>query len=41
MLWPEKIEFWKDGEGRLHDRFLFTRSGGVCGGVWNKERLFP
>ncbi|MBB5316196.1 pyridoxamine 5'-phosphate oxidase [Tunturibacter empetritectus] len=41
VLWPEKIEFWKDGEGRLHDRFLFTRSGGVCGGVWNKERLFP
>jgi len=37
VLRPERIEFWKDGAGRLHDRFLFTRSGGV----WNKERLFP
>ncbi|MBB5344075.1 pyridoxamine 5'-phosphate oxidase [Tunturibacter empetritectus] len=37
VLRPERIEFWKDGEGRLHDRFLFTRSSGV----WNKERLFP
>jgi pyridoxamine 5'-phosphate oxidase len=37
VLRPERIEFWKDGEGRLHDRFLFT----LRGGVWNKERLFP
>jgi pyridoxamine 5'-phosphate oxidase len=37
VLRPERIEFWKDGEGRLHDRFLFTRSGGG----WQKERLFP
>ena len=37
VLRPERIEFWKDGEGRLHDRFLFTRSGGG----WHKERLFP
>ena len=37
VLRPEKIEFWKDGEGRLHDRLLFTRAGDG----WRKERLFP
>ncbi|WP_158945085.1 pyridoxamine 5'-phosphate oxidase [Granulicella sp. S190] len=37
VLRPEQIEFWKDGEGRLHDRFLFTR----VGDGWSKERLFP
>jgi pyridoxamine 5'-phosphate oxidase len=37
VLRPERIEFWKDGEGRLHDRFLFTRSGDA----WRRERLFP
>jgi pyridoxamine 5'-phosphate oxidase len=25
---PVRIEFWADGVDRLHDRFLFTRSGG-------------
>jgi pyridoxamine 5'-phosphate oxidase len=37
VLRPERIEFWKDGEGRLHDRFLFSRNGDG----WHKERLFP
>jgi pyridoxamine 5'-phosphate oxidase len=37
VLMPEWIEFWKSGEGRLHDRFLFSRSGEG----WRKERLFP
>jgi pyridoxamine 5'-phosphate oxidase len=37
VLRPERIEFWKDGEGRLHDRFLFSRNGGG----WRKVRLFP
>lgn len=37
VLGPERIEFWKSGEGRLHDRFLFSRSGDG----WRKERLFP
>jgi pyridoxamine 5'-phosphate oxidase len=37
LLWPERIEFWKNGAGRLHDRFLFSRSGDG----WRKERLFP
>jgi pyridoxamine 5'-phosphate oxidase len=37
VLRPERIEFWKSGEGRLHDRFLFSKSGEG----WRKERLFP
>ena len=37
VLRPERIEFWKSGDGRLHDRFLFSRSGEA----WRKERLFP
>jgi pyridoxamine 5'-phosphate oxidase len=36
-LRPERIEFWVNGEARLHDRFLFTR----LPEGWNKERLFP
>jgi pyridoxamine 5'-phosphate oxidase len=34
---PEKIEFWQEGAGRLHDRFLFTRT--KTG--WNLTRLNP
>ena len=37
VLRPERVEFWKDGAGRLHDRILFSRSGDA----WLKERLFP
>jgi pyridoxamine 5'-phosphate oxidase len=37
LLQPERIEFWKSGEGRMHDRFLFSRSGED----WRKERLYP
>jgi pyridoxamine 5'-phosphate oxidase len=37
LLRPERIEFWKSGEGRMHDRFLFLRSEEG----WRKERLFP
>ena len=37
VLRPERIEFWKNREGRLHDRLLFTRSGEM----WRKERLYP
>ena len=36
-LVPEKIEFWQQGEGRLHDRFLFTRQGEG----WTMVRLNP
>lgn len=34
---PEKIEFWQDGEARLHDRIVFTRDGSG----WEKTRLYP
>jgi pyridoxamine 5'-phosphate oxidase len=37
LLRPERIEFWKNGAGRMHDRFLFLRSGEG----WRKERLYP
>ncbi|HEX3968339.1 MAG TPA: pyridoxamine 5'-phosphate oxidase [Edaphobacter sp.] len=37
VLRPERIEFWKSREGRLHDRLLFVRSGEE----WHKELLFP
>jgi pyridoxamine 5'-phosphate oxidase len=37
LLQPEQIEFWTNRDGRLHDRFLFSRSGDG----WRKERLFP
>lgn len=34
---PDKIEFWQEGQGRLHDRFLFTQEGSG----WKLERLNP
>ena len=37
LLGPEQIEFWKNGEGRMHDRILFSRSAEG----WRKERLYP
>ena len=37
VLQPERIEFWKSNEGRLHERLLFTRSGQE----WKKQLLFP
>ena len=37
VLRPERVEFWKNGEGRLHHRLLFLRSGAG----WHKELLFP
>ena len=36
-LVPESIEFWKDGEFRLHDRVRFTRDGSG----WTSARLYP
>jgi pyridoxamine 5'-phosphate oxidase len=36
-LLPERIEFWQDGAGRLHDRFLFVRSADG----WKVNRLYP
>jgi len=34
---PTSIEFWKDGEYRLHDRVRFTRDGDG----WVSQRLYP
>ena len=38
MIVPQEIEFWADGEHRLHDRFRFTRDGH---GGWDIQRLNP
>ncbi len=35
---PERIEFWESRLGRLHDRFLYTRSDD---GKWQREMLYP
>ena len=37
-LKPRSIEFWQEGEYRLHDRFVFTSNGES---EWSKQRLFP
>ena len=36
-LYPEQIEFWLNGENRLHHRFLFTREPDG----WKTTRLYP
>ena len=36
---PLEIEFWKDGEFRLHDRVRFTRIDSIA--PWKRERLYP
>ena len=36
-LTPERFEFWQHRESRLHDRFLYTPSGGG----WQIQRLQP
>ena len=36
-VYPEQIEFWLDGENRLHHRFLFTRENTG----WKTTRLYP
>ncbi len=38
LVAPASIEFWAEGDYRLHDRFVFTRSGN---GSWSKQRLYP
>jgi len=34
---PDRIEFWKEGRFRLHERIIHTRNGDA----WTIERLFP
>lgn len=36
---PLSIEFWKDGEFRLHDRVRFTRDSADA--PWHSARLYP
>lgn len=36
---PTEIEFWQDGEFRLHDRVRFTRSDSIA--PWTRQRLYP
>lgn len=36
---PTMMEFWKDGEYRLHDRVRFTRE--TLDASWNNARLYP
>jgi len=38
LLVPDRIEFWKNGEDRLHDRFEYSRNGS---GPWTLKRLAP
>lgn len=38
-LVPREIEFWQDQPYRLHDRFVFIRSGE--GQPWSVARLYP
>ena len=36
-LVPSQIEFWLDGEGRIHERLNYKRENGS----WKKELLYP
>jgi pyridoxamine 5'-phosphate oxidase len=36
-LMPDEIEFWVDGEGRIHERLNYKNTNGK----WNKEILYP
>jgi pyridoxamine 5'-phosphate oxidase len=38
-LIPVEIEFWRNRRFRLHDRFVFRRSGPDA--PWTRERLYP
>ena len=36
-LLPEEVEFWLDGEGRIHERLVYFRKNGS----WYKKLLYP
>ena len=35
---PSRMEFWIEGDNRLHDRFVFTKDDK---GAWQSTRLYP
>lgn len=38
LLNPRRIELWQERDGRLHDRFEYSR---VQAGSWGRRRLYP
>ena len=36
-LLPDEIEFWLDGEGRIHERLNYKKTNDK----WSKELLYP
>ena len=38
LIRPVEIEFWADGDFRLHDRFRYTKD---ADGNWASQRLYP
>ena len=40
-LVPDRVEFWKGRQSRLHDRLRYTRAPGDDAGGWRVERLAP
>ena len=38
LIRPVEIEFWADGDFRLHDRFRYTKD---TNGNWSSQRLYP
>ncbi len=38
LLSPTKVEFWQEREGRLHDRFRYTKT---ATNSWQISRLYP
>ena len=38
VLMPERIEFWQDASGRMHDRIRYQRT---ADGEWRQDRLSP
>lgn len=38
---PVEIEFWQEGEYRLHDRFVYQRNAGAGSDEWGTTRLNP
>ncbi len=37
----DRIEFWLEGEARMHERAAFTRNAGATDATWRAERLQP